>query len=195
MVATGKPGPIHLTLEPFSPLVRRRPPSHLSRSAVRAAPSAAAGAAEPCANPSAPLRIRCDDEGGAEEGRDQRGGCFLAPPKDLIVGHLNIGSCRYNPTTILTLLQEVSEAAGVRIDWNALVKRTATGITSAREYQMLWRHLAYHHTLLEAIEDGAEPLDDESDLELEIEAVPTVSGEALSEAAACVKVLSSDCLL
>ncbi|KAJ8476470.1 hypothetical protein OPV22_020197 [Ensete ventricosum] len=98
---------------------------------------------------------------------------------------------RYNPTTILTLLQEVSEAAGVRIDWNALVKRTATGITSAREYQMLWRHLAYHHTLLEAIEDGAEPLDDESDLELEIEAVPTVSGEALSEAAACVKVLIS----
>ncbi|RZR97633.1 hypothetical protein BHM03_00026857 [Ensete ventricosum] len=82
MVATGKPGPIHLTLEPFSPLVRRRPPSHLSRSAVRAAPSAAAGAAEPCANPSAPLRIRCDDEGGAEEGRDQRGGCFLAPPKN-----------------------------------------------------------------------------------------------------------------
>ncbi|XP_009404331.2 uncharacterized protein LOC135583369 isoform X2 [Musa acuminata AAA Group] len=98
---------------------------------------------------------------------------------------------RYNPTTILTLLQEVSEAAGVRIDWNALVKRTATGITSAREYQMLWRHLAYHHTLLETIEDGAEPLDDESDLELEIEAVPAVSGEALSEAAACVKVLIS----
>ncbi|XP_065043220.1 uncharacterized protein LOC135676218 isoform X2 [Musa acuminata AAA Group] len=98
---------------------------------------------------------------------------------------------RYNPTTILTLLQEVSEAAGVRIDWNALVKRTATGITSAREYQMLWRHLAYHHTLLETIEDGAEPLDDESDLELEIEAVPAVSGETLSEAAACVKVLIS----
>ncbi|RWW20002.1 hypothetical protein GW17_00015916 [Ensete ventricosum] len=59
---------------------------------------------------------------------------------------------------ILTLLQEVSQGADVSIDWNALVKRTATGITNAREYQMLWRHLAYHHALLEKTDDGAEPL-------------------------------------
>ncbi|CAL9108305.1 unnamed protein product [Musa acuminata var. zebrina] len=98
---------------------------------------------------------------------------------------------RYSPAVILTLLQEVSQVADVSIDWSALVKRTATGITNAREYQMLWRHLAYHHALLEKTDDAAEPLDDESDLELEIEAVPAASGEALSEAAACVKVLIS----
>ncbi|KAG6524103.1 uncharacterized protein LOC122045724 [Zingiber officinale] len=98
---------------------------------------------------------------------------------------------RYSPTTILTLLQEVSQVASVTIDWNALVKRTATEITSAQEYQMLWRHLAYHHDLLEKIDDGAEPLDDESDLEIEVEAVPAASSEILSEAAACVRVLMS----
>ena len=59
---------------------------------------------------------------------------------------------------ILTLLQEVSQVADVSIDWSALVKRTATGITNAREYQMLWRHLAYHHALLEKTDDAAEPL-------------------------------------
>ncbi|XP_059431279.1 uncharacterized protein LOC132164740 isoform X2 [Corylus avellana] len=54
---------------------------------------------------------------------------------------------------------------------------------------MLWRHLAYLHALLDEVEDGAQPLDDDSDLENEVEAFPTVSGEALIEAAACVKVL------
>lgn len=34
--------------------------------------------------------------------------------------------------------------------------------------------------------------DDESDLELEIEAVPAASSEVLSEDAACVRVLSSE---
>ncbi|WOL02333.1 hypothetical protein Cni_G11052 [Canna indica] len=96
---------------------------------------------------------------------------------------------RYNPTTILNLLQEVSQVACFKIDWNALVKRTATGITNAREYQMVWRYLAYHHPLLEKIEDGAEPLDDDSDLEIEVEAVPAPSSEALADADACVKAL------
>ncbi|XP_057974255.1 uncharacterized protein LOC131162110 [Malania oleifera] len=96
---------------------------------------------------------------------------------------------RYKATTVLSLLQEVAQSADAKIDWNALVKKTSTGISDAREYQMLWRHLAYRHSLLDKLEDGAEPLDDDSDLEYELEASPAVSCEASTEAAACVKVL------
>ncbi|XP_072981771.1 uncharacterized protein [Typha angustifolia] len=98
---------------------------------------------------------------------------------------------RYTATTILALLQEVSQFAGVKIDWNSLVKRSTTGITNAREYQMLWRHLAYKDALLEKVDDSPEPLDDDSDLEFELEAVPAVSAEASSDVAACVKALIS----
>ncbi|XP_058069351.1 uncharacterized protein LOC131218680 isoform X2 [Magnolia sinica] len=94
---------------------------------------------------------------------------------------------RYTATTILALLQEVAQFTGVKIDWNALVSKTSTGISNAREYQMLWRHLAYHDTLLEKLEDGAEPVDDDSDLEFELEPFPAVNAEASTEAAACVK--------
>ncbi|KAK3038311.1 hypothetical protein RJ639_031407 [Escallonia herrerae] len=96
---------------------------------------------------------------------------------------------RYKATTVLALLQEVAHVQDAKIDWNALVKKTTTGITSAREYQMLWRHLAYRDSLLERLDDAAEPLDNDSDLEYELEAFPTVSSEASTEAAACVKVL------
>ncbi|KAK7311679.1 hypothetical protein RJT34_09968 [Clitoria ternatea] len=96
---------------------------------------------------------------------------------------------RYDGTTVLTLLQEVAHYPHSKIDWNELVKKTATGISNAREYQMLWRHLAYRDSLPEKLEDGAQPLDDDSDLECELEALPPVSMEAASEAAACVKVM------
>ncbi|XP_059461385.1 uncharacterized protein LOC132190414 [Corylus avellana] len=96
---------------------------------------------------------------------------------------------RYTATTVLALLQEVAHCPGVKIDWNALVQNTSTGISDAREYQMLWRHLAYRHTLLDKLEDGAHPMDDDSDLEYEVEALPTASNESSTEAAACVKVL------
>lgn len=66
--------------------------------------------------------------------------------------------CRYSATTILALLQEVAQFSGVKIDWNVLVTKTSTGISSAREYQMIWRHLAYGDILLENVEDGIEPL-------------------------------------
>ncbi|CAK7347265.1 unnamed protein product [Dovyalis caffra] len=95
----------------------------------------------------------------------------------------------YTATTVLALLQEVAQFDGVKIDWNALVEKTTTGIFNAREYQMIWRHLAYRHVLPEKIDDGAHPLDDDSDLESELEAFPSVTSEASSEAAACVKVL------
>lgn len=69
-----------------------------------------------------------------------------------------LGGGRYTANTVLTLLQEVAQFEGVKIDWNALVKTTTTGISNAREYQMLWRHLAYRHALLENFEHGAQPL-------------------------------------
>lgn len=96
---------------------------------------------------------------------------------------------RYTANTVLALLQEVAQFPDVKLDWNALVKKTSTGISNAREYQMLWRHLAYRNTLLDKLDDNAQPLDDDSDLEYELEAFPEVSSEASTEAAACVKVL------
>ncbi|KAF5471111.1 hypothetical protein F2P56_011578 [Juglans regia] len=101
---------------------------------------------------------------------------------------------RYTATTVLALLWEVARCPDVNIDWEALAKNTSTGISDAREYQMLWRHLAYRHPLLDKFEDGAQPLDDDSDLECEVEAVPIVSTDALTEAAACVKVLIASAL-
>ncbi|XP_078172484.1 uncharacterized protein LOC144566346 [Carex rostrata] len=98
---------------------------------------------------------------------------------------------RYPATAVVALLQEVSQVASCapKIDWKKLVKRTATGITCAREYQMLWRHLAYRDKLPGKIEENAEPLDDDSDLEFEVEAVPKPNEEGLSEAKACVKII------
>ncbi|KAI9106690.1 hypothetical protein K1719_022218 [Acacia pycnantha] len=98
---------------------------------------------------------------------------------------------KYDATTVLTLLQELSNSnyPGGKIDWNELVKSTATGISNVREYQMLWRHLAYREDLTENLEDGAEPLDDDSDLDCEMEAVPPINNDAASEASACVKVM------
>lgn len=67
--------------------------------------------------------------------------------------------CRYDAATILTLLQEISRFSDPKIDWNEMVKNTATGISSARELQMLWRHLAYRHALPENLDEGGpEPL-------------------------------------
>lgn len=65
---------------------------------------------------------------------------------------------RYSPTTILNLLKEVAQSAGPKLDWDTLVKYSNTGISSAREYQMLWRYLAYKTPVLEKLETGAEPL-------------------------------------
>lgn len=65
---------------------------------------------------------------------------------------------RYDANTVLTLLQEVSSYPDAKIDWDEMVRSTATGISNAREYQMLWRHLAYRDDLSENLEDGAEPM-------------------------------------
>ncbi|XP_068340746.1 uncharacterized protein [Pyrus communis] len=96
---------------------------------------------------------------------------------------------RYAPTTVLALLQEVANYPDGKMDWNRLVAKTSTGISNAREYQMLWRHLAYREALLDKLDNGAQPLDDDSDLEYEVESFPAVSAQASTEAAACVKVL------
>uniref|UniRef100_A0A7N0UWJ5 Uncharacterized protein n=1 Tax=Kalanchoe fedtschenkoi TaxID=63787 RepID=A0A7N0UWJ5_KALFE len=97
---------------------------------------------------------------------------------------------RYTPSAVITLYQEIAQAcANKKIDWKELSRRTSTGITNAREYQMLWRHLAYGHPLHEKIEEEAELMDDESDLEIDLEAVPQGSAEDLADAHASVQVL------
>ncbi|KAL0341320.1 UNVERIFIED_CONTAM: hypothetical protein Sradi_4648800 [Sesamum radiatum] len=65
---------------------------------------------------------------------------------------------RYSVKTVLTLLQEVAKVAGEKIDWGAIVKNTATEISSARECQMLWRHLAYGHTLIDQFDNAPDPM-------------------------------------
>ncbi|KAH6760774.1 hypothetical protein C2S52_008564 [Perilla frutescens var. hirtella] len=96
---------------------------------------------------------------------------------------------RYSMNTVLGMLQEVEQSAGEKVDWREVAKNSATGISGAREYQMLWRHLAYGETLIDQLDNDAEPIDDDSDLEYEVEAFPSVGREASVEAAACVKVL------
>ncbi|KAK1661536.1 hypothetical protein QYE76_049695 [Lolium multiflorum] len=97
---------------------------------------------------------------------------------------------KYTPAKILTALQEVSQQAERRrIDWRALAAKTATGITSAREYQMLWRYLAYRHDFVENVDRSAQPLGDESDLECDIEPCPTPRSEAVAQASGLAKVL------
>ncbi|XP_057547428.1 uncharacterized protein LOC130825982 [Amaranthus tricolor] len=99
---------------------------------------------------------------------------------------------RYPASTILALLREVSQIADVdaKIDWHALVNKTETGITSAREYQILWRHLAYRHPLFDYIAPDEPPIDDDSDLEFEVECPDVSTADAL-DASNCVKVLIS----
>ena len=59
---------------------------------------------------------------------------------------------------MLTLLQEMANYPDSKFDWIKLVEQTSTGICNAREYQMLWRHLAYGHALEENLDDNAQPL-------------------------------------
>ncbi|EOA33508.1 hypothetical protein CARUB_v10019784mg [Capsella rubella] len=97
---------------------------------------------------------------------------------------------RYDTMTILRLLQEMAYYADTKMDWNELVKKTSTGITNAREYQLLWRHLAYRDSLL-PVEDNAQLMNDDSDMECELEASPAVSVDIVTEAVAHVKVMAS----
>lgn len=98
---------------------------------------------------------------------------------------------RYTTSTVLALLHEVYNATGSKLNWTSVVKNSNTGIKNAREYQTLWRHLAYRSNLPDNFEDDAEPLEDESDLEFEVEPLPGVSSDVASNVAACVKVLST----
>ncbi|KAL2920838.1 Structural maintenance of chromosomes protein 2-2 [Bienertia sinuspersici] len=98
---------------------------------------------------------------------------------------------RYSAATVLALFKEMSQVVDVKVDWQELVKKTETGIKSAREYQMLWRHLAYRQPLIEKIGPHDQPLDDDSDLEFELEACPPASAGDALEASNCVKILTS----
>lgn len=80
--------------------------------------------------------------------------CVFLKEKKILIFCLG----RYTATTVLALLQEVAQFPGVKLNWNALVEKTSTGISNPREYQMLWRHLAYRGALVEKLEDGAQLL-------------------------------------
>ncbi|XP_058786280.1 uncharacterized protein LOC131660933 isoform X2 [Vicia villosa] len=96
---------------------------------------------------------------------------------------------RYDPTTVFTVLQELSHyPAWKKFDWDELVKKTSSGISNAREYQMLWRHLAYRYSLPDDF-DADDPMDDDSDLDYELEPLPSISAESTPECSACVKVM------
>ncbi|KAH7331902.1 hypothetical protein KP509_20G056700 [Ceratopteris richardii] len=98
---------------------------------------------------------------------------------------------RYTANTILTLLREIYCADGTKLDWRSMVKNTNTGIDNPKEYQTLWRHFAYGAMLQDSFEDDAEPLDDESDLDCEVEPFPAVSPDIAANVAACVKALAA----
>ncbi|CAJ1971670.1 unnamed protein product [Sphenostylis stenocarpa] len=97
---------------------------------------------------------------------------------------------RYDAQTVLTLLQELSNYPHLKFNWSDLVAKTSTGISNAREYQMLWRHLAYGHSM-EILDHDAQPLEDDSDIECEREALPHLNRETATQAAACVQVIAA----
>ncbi|KAH9621891.1 hypothetical protein KSS87_019080 [Heliosperma pusillum] len=97
---------------------------------------------------------------------------------------------RYPAATILSVLREVAQYPSVKINWENLLKKTNSGIKSAAELQLLWRHLAYRHSLPIPPSPSSSPSDDDSDLEFDLEPLPPVSAEATFEAANCVKVLA-----
>lgn len=65
---------------------------------------------------------------------------------------------RYNSSTLVTLLREIAKCKSSKLDWALLAKCTTTGITSAREYQAVWRSIAYRAELMNAFEDNDQAL-------------------------------------
>ncbi|WJX34938.1 hypothetical protein P8452_22995 [Trifolium repens] len=113
-------------------------------------------------------------------------------PKKLTFSEIDAATLtqRYDAATVLTVLQELTHYTESKFDWNELVKKTTSGISNAREYQMLWRHLAYRYNLPENLdEEGDDPMDDDSDIDCELESFPPTSGESTLEPSACVKVI------
>ena len=51
----------------------------------------------------------------------------------------------------------MAQSPDMKIDWDAVVRKPEIEIASARECQMLWRHLAYLQPLADDIEEGAQP--------------------------------------
>ena len=66
--------------------------------------------------------------------------------------------CRYTASTVLALLQEIACSADSKLNWSLLAKNSNSGISNAKEYQSLWRHLAYRTNISESFEDDALPL-------------------------------------
>ena len=70
-----------------------------------------------------------------------------------------VDKIRYTAPQVLAFLREVAQSPGVKIDWNDLVKNTASGLTNARECHIMWRSLAYRQPFPEKMEEqGDQPL-------------------------------------
>lgn len=65
---------------------------------------------------------------------------------------------RYTASTVLSLLHEICCSADPNLNWSVLAKNSNSGINNAKEYQSLWRHLAYRTNIPESFEDDALPL-------------------------------------
>ncbi|XP_024383369.1 uncharacterized protein [Physcomitrium patens] len=94
---------------------------------------------------------------------------------------------RYSASTIVTMLREIARCKSPKLDWVMLCKSTVTGITNPKEYQAVWRSLAYRAELEDSFEDNEAPLDDDSDLDVELDPVPTVSAAVAESISSFVK--------
>ncbi|XP_004490489.3 uncharacterized protein [Cicer arietinum] len=98
---------------------------------------------------------------------------------------------KYDASTVLKLLQEIANHAHWKINWNELVNKSSTGISSAKEYRILWRHLAYGYPLIDDYFENqySSPMDDDSDLECERETLPAIPQQTALQASACVEAM------
>jgi hypothetical protein len=65
---------------------------------------------------------------------------------------------RYSSSTIVTMLREIARCKSAKLDWVVLCKGTATGIRNPKEYQAVWRSIAYHSELDDSFEGNESPL-------------------------------------
>ena len=65
---------------------------------------------------------------------------------------------RYSSGAIVTMMREIAKCKSAKLDWAVLCKGTATGITNPKEYQAVWRSIAYHTELDDSFEDNDSPM-------------------------------------
>ncbi|KAG0622023.1 hypothetical protein M758_3G065300 [Ceratodon purpureus] len=94
---------------------------------------------------------------------------------------------RYSSSMIVTMLREISRCKSAKLDWVMLCKGTATGITNPKEYQAVWRSIAYHAELDDSFDGNESPLEDDSDIEVDLDPLPSVSPAVAESLSSFVK--------